>query len=221
FTIESDMLLRMGNGKLKDYHLKQKFNMRKIFFILFFIVTGTAVAQFNIKNPTAISLNGGFYLPYSSETYQTGVNFGFDIQHKIDRIYMFFDLTYNFSSRKNNVQSEYYNNTSSTGLLEISLGTRLYVAETNIKYFVDCGLGLYLENKGSYEIRINGVSKSYPSESNGSLGGNIGIGGDYPLTKDIDFVARVKYHLYFGVGDAPFLNTYFGIMGGIKYNIKF
>jgi hypothetical protein len=211
----------MGNGRLKDYHLKQKPIMKKIFVILFFILTGTAVAQFDIKNPTAVSLNSGFFIPYSSETFKTGVNFGFDLQHKVDPMYMFFNMTYNFSSRKNNVQSEYYKNTSSTGLLEITLGPRLYIADKNIKYFIDGGLGLYMENKGSYEIRINGVSKSYPAESHGSIGGNIGIGGDYPLTKDFDFVARLKYHLYFGVGDAPFLNTYFGIIGGIKYNIKF
>jgi hypothetical protein len=195
--------------------------MRKTLIIIFFIVAGSAFAQFNLKNPTAIRVHSGFFLPYSSETFKTGVNLGFDIQHKIDPAYMFFNLTYNFSSRKNNVQSESYSNTSSTGLLEISLGPRLYFAETNIKYFIDGGLGYYLENKGSYEIKVNGVTTNHPAESNSSVGACIGVGGEYPITKEIDLVANVKYHLYFGVGDAPFLNTYFGILGGIKYNIKF
>lgn len=210
----------MINGKLKDYHLKQKSYMKKVLFVLFILIVGNAIAQFNIKDPTAISLNGGFFLPYSSETFKTGVNIGFDIQHKIDPVYMFFNLTYNVSSRKNNQQSESYNNTSGTGLLEVTLGPRLYIGQTNIKYFIDGGLGLYVEKKGSYDIKINGVTTSYPSESNSSLGGNISVGGEYSITKEVDFVARVKYHLYFGVGDAPFLNTYFGILGGLKYNIK-
>jgi hypothetical protein len=194
--------------------------MQKIFTTIFFLLVSSAFSQFNINNPTAISINSGFFLPYSSETYKTGVNIGFDIQHKLDPVYIFLNLTYNVSSRKNNLQSDYYNNTSGTGLLEISVGPRLYIGKTNFNYFIDGGLGVYFENKGSYDIKINGVTTSHPSESNTSLGGNIGVGGEYSLTDDFDFVARVKYHLYFGVGDAPFLNTYFGITGGIKYNIK-
>lgn len=195
--------------------------MRKLLILILFILAGSVSAQINLKNPTAISINGGFFLPYSSETFKTGVNIGFDIQHKIDPVYAFFNLTYNISSRKNNVQNEYYNNTSSSGLLEVSIGPRLYIGKNDIKYFIDGGLGMYLEKKGSYDIKINGVTTSHPSESNLSLGGNIGGGGEIPLTKDLEFVTRIKYHLYFGVGDAPFLNTYFGIQGGIKYNIKF
>lgn len=195
--------------------------MRKLLILFLFILSSSGIAQINLKNPTAISLNGGFFMPYSSETFKTGVNIGFDIQHKIDPIYAFLNLTYNISSRNNKVPSESYNNTSSTGLLEVSIGPRLYIGRTSLEYFIDGGLGMYLEQKGSYDIKINGVTTSHPSESNMSLGGNIGVGGEFPITDDLDFVGRAKYHLYFGVGDAPFLNTYFGILGGIKYNIKF
>lgn len=192
--------------------------MRKIIILIFFFVVSTSYSQFSLSGPSAISVNAGFFLPYSSETFKSGIGIGFDIQHKVDPIYMFLNLTYNVSSRNNNVPSEYYNNTSGTGILEMSLGPRLYIGQTDIKYFVDGGLGMYIENKGAYEITINGKKTSHPSESNFSVGGTIGAGGEYKISENLDFVGRVKYHLYFGVGDAPFLNTYFGILGGIKYN---
>jgi hypothetical protein len=201
--------------------LNKKSFMQKLIIIFLILFAGIASAQINLKNPIGVSLNGGFYIPYSSETQKTGVCIGIDLQHKIEPIYMFFNLTYNFSSRKNNLSSEYFNNTSSTGLLEMSVGPRLYINNEKMKYFIDGGLGLYMEKKGSYEIKVNGVTTTYPSESNTSLGGNFSFGCEYPISDDIKIVGRVKYHLYFGVGDSPFLNTYFGLLGGIKYNIKF
>lgn len=195
--------------------------MQKLFIIVFILFVSSSFAQFNLNNPTAISVNGGLFLPYSSETLKSGVNIGIDVQHKIDPVYMFLNLTYNVSSRKNNVPCEYYNNTSGSGILEVTLGTRLYIAEKNLKYFIDGGLGLYSEKKGGYDIKINGITTSHASETNSSLGGNFSFGGEYPVAKDVSLVARVKYHLYFGVGDAPFINTYFGIIGGVKYDLKF
>ncbi len=195
--------------------------MKKFLLLSILIIAVNTFAQIDLNNKTSIGAHGGLFLPYSSEIFKSGINLGFDIQYKINPIYMFFNLTYNISSRKNNLQSEYYKNTSNTGLLEISIGTKIKIAETNIKYFIDGGLGVYNENKSSYEIKINGITTSHPSDNNTSLGGNFGVSGEYPITQDIDFVAKVKYHLYFGVGDAPFLNTYFGILGGIKYNVRF
>jgi hypothetical protein len=70
-------------------------------------------------------------------------------------------------------------------------------------------------------MRVDNVSYSYKGVSNGTIGGNIGVGADYPINKDFDLVGRIKYHLYFGVGEDPFINPYFGITAGLKYNIKF
>lgn len=195
--------------------------MRKLFIIILFLISGSVLSQIDLRNPTAIGVHSGFFLPYSSEVFKTGVNIGFDVQHKIDPVYLLFNLTYNISSRKNNKASESYNNTSSTGLLEISTGARLDIKETDITYFIEGGMGYYLEKKGSYDIKINGITTSYQSESNSTLGGNIGFGIEYPITKELDLFAKIKYHLYFGVGDSPFLNTYFGLLGGIKYKIRF
>jgi|WetSurMetagenome_2_1015567.scaffolds.fasta_scaffold09770_3 hypothetical protein len=195
--------------------------MKKFSLIIFLLIANFATAQFDLKNPTAISLNGGFFLPYSSETFKTGVNIGIDIQHKINPVYLFFNLAYNVSARKKIEPSQSYNNTSGSGILEISSGARILIAESNLNYFIDAGLGLYVEKKGAYEMSVNGKLTSFPSENNATLGGNFGVVAEYPLNKDFDFVARAKYHLYFGVGNSPFLNTYFGVMGGIKYNIKF
>jgi hypothetical protein len=195
--------------------------MKNFLLIIFFLIANLSIAQFNFKNPTAISLNGGFFLPYSSEVFKTGVNIGMDVQHKIDPIFLFFNLTYNISARKNVESNQNYKNTSGSGILELTSGARILIAKTNLQYYVDAGLGLYAETKGSYEMNVNGTLTSFPSESNATLGGNFGMSAEYPLTKELDFVARAKYHLYFGVGNSTFLNTYFGITGGIKYNIKF
>lgn len=195
--------------------------MKKLLIIFFFIFAKFATAQFDLHNPSAVTVNGGLFLPYSSEVFKTGINFGIDVQHKLDPVYLFINLSYNFSSRKNTGTNESFNNTSGTGILEVTPGVRLVVAETNLKYFIDAGLGLYIEKKGSYDIKINGITTSYPSENNVTLGGNFGFGAEYPLSKDFDFVAKIKYHLFFGIGNDPFLNTYFGINGGIKYNINF
>jgi hypothetical protein len=195
--------------------------MKKFLLLIFFLIANLSIAQINFKNPTAISLNGGFFLPYSSEIFKTGVNIGVDVQHKINPMYLFFNLTYNISARKNIESSQNYNNTSGSGILELTSGARILITETKLKYYADAGLGLYFENKGAYEMDVNGKLTSFPSESSATLGGNFGVSAEYPLTKELDFVARAKYHLYFGVGNATFLNTYFGITGGIKYNIKF
>jgi hypothetical protein len=194
--------------------------MKKSFIFILFFTASLAFAQTDFLNSTAIGVNGGLFLPYSSESLKSGVSLGIDVQHKINPAYFFFDLTYNFTARKNNVLSESYNNTSGSGLLELSGGARLFIAQTNLKYFIDCGLGLYVETKGAYDIKINGITTSHASESNATLGGNIGFGATYPLNNDLDLVGKIKYHLYFGVGEDPFLNTYFGLSAGIKYNIK-
>jgi hypothetical protein len=194
--------------------------MKKLFIIILFLSSNFVFAQTDLLNKTAIGVTGGLFLPYSSESLKSGVSLGIDVQHKLNPAYFFFNLNYNFSDRQNNIPSQYYKNTSGSGLLELSGGVRLYVAETKLKYFIDCGLGLYVESKGSYNIKINDITTSHPSESNATLGGNIGFGATYPLNNDLDFIGKIKYHLYFGVGDDPFLNTYFGISAGIKYNIK-
>jgi hypothetical protein len=196
--------------------------MKKLLILILFLSANFSPAQFSLKNPTAVSLNAGFFLPYSSETFNTGVSMGFDVQHKIDPAYLFFCLNYNFSSRKEIIPNQFFNSTSSTGILEVTGGVRLFFAESkNIKYFFDCGLGFYLENKGGYNIVINNESYSYKSVSNGTIGGNLGFGAVYPINNDFDLIGKIKYHLYFGVGDDPFLNTYFGLSAGLKYNIKF
>jgi hypothetical protein len=196
--------------------------MKKSLLLILFLTANFTFAQFSLKNPTAVSLNTGFFLPYSSEVFNTGVSIGMDIQHKISPAYLFFVINYNISSRKEILPNQYFNNTSGTGILEVLGGVRLYFSESkNLKYFFDCGLGLYVENKGSYEMRVDNVSYSYKGVSNGTIGGNIGVGADYPINKDFDLVGRIKYHLYFGVGEDPFINPYFGITAGLKYNIKF
>jgi hypothetical protein len=194
--------------------------MKKIFLLIFFIATNFAFAQFDFRDPTSVTLNGGFFLPFSSEVFKTGINIGLDVQHKIDPIYIYIDLAYNASSRKNNNSYQDYENTSSTSITELLGGARIFFAKTNLNYFLDLGIGFYLEKKGSYTIKENGIKTEYPSESNTTFGGNFGVGAEYPLSKDFDFVAKAKYNMYFGVGNDPFLNTYFCISGGIKYNIK-
>jgi hypothetical protein len=216
-----DTTLKTADGKSKDYLLKHfKKIMKKLFIYFFILASGIVSSQTSLLNNASIGASGGLFLPYSSETLKTGVSLGIEAQYKIAPSYLFFDMTYNFSDRKSNIPSEYYNNTSSSGLFVLSGGIRLYIAETRVKYFVDCGLGLYAESKGSYIIKSNGITTSHPSESNGTVGGNIGFGATYPLNSDFDFIGKIKYHLYFGVGEDPFLNTYFGISAGVKYNIK-
>lgn len=195
--------------------------MKKALLLAFILVSNFALAQFDFKNPTAISLNTGFFFPYSSEVFKTGVNLGADIQHKLDPIYIYLSLVYNNSARKTNEPNEYYENTSGTSITEITGGGRLYIGENKFKYLADFGIGFYFEKKGSYRMRQGGIMTEYPSENNITFGGSFGIGAEYPINNDFEFVAKLKYHLYFGVGNDPFLNPYFALTGGIKYNIKF
>ena len=188
---------------------------------MFVVISNFAFAQFDLKNPTAITLNAGFFLPYSSEVFKSGANFGIDIQHKLDPINIYLSLAHNSSSRKNNEPNEFYENTSGTSITELTGGARMYMGNYSIKYLIDFGIGFYFEKKGSYNIKQNGITTTYSSENNTTFGGNFGIGGEYPLNNDFDLVGKLKYHLYFGVGNDPFINPYFSITAGIKYNIKF
>ena len=194
--------------------------MRKTILIFIFFISNFAFAQFDFRDPTGVSVNGGFFLPFSSSVYKTGFNLGLDVQHKIDPVYLFVSVANNFSSRKEISPNEGFSNNSSTNLTELLAGARIPIGDKNLKYFIDVGMGFYFEKKGSYTLRLGGISSEYPTENNTTFGGNVGIVAEYPLNKDFDFVARAKYHLYFGVGNDPFLNTYFTLTGGIKYNIK-
>jgi hypothetical protein len=194
--------------------------MKKTLLILLILFSNFAFAQFDLKNPTAFTLNAGFFLPYSSEVFKSGASFGIDVQHKLDPIHIYLSLVHNSSSRKNNEPNEFYENTSGTSITEFTGGARMYMGNYDIKYFLDFGIGFYFESKGSYNIKQNGITTINSSEKNTTFGGNFGVGAEYPLNNDFDLVGKLKYHLYFGVGNDPFINPYFALTAGIKYNIK-
>jgi len=194
--------------------------MKKTFLLILVVISNFAFAQFDLNNPTAVSINGGFFLPYSSEVFKSGVSIGADIQHKLNPIHIYLSLMYNSSSRKTSEPNEFYENTSGTSITEVTGGGRMYIGYNDLKYILDFGIGFYLEKKGSYNIKQNGVMTNYPSENNTTFGGNFGAGLEYPLNSDFDVVGKIKYHLYFGVGNDPFINPYFTLTAGIKYNIK-
>jgi len=195
--------------------------MKKIFLIIAFLISNFAFAQFDIHNPTSVTVNGGFFIPYSSEVFKSGVSIGADIQHKLDPVHIYLSLLYNSSSRKTSEPNELFENTSGTSITEITGGARLYYGYNKLQYLIEFGIGFYLERKGSYNMKQNGILTSYPSENNTTFGGNFGAGVEYPLNDDFDIVGKIKYHLYFGVGNDPFINPYFSVLGGIKYNIRF
>ena len=197
--------------------------MKKLYIIIFILFYTLTFAQSSSMKMSAFSINTGLFIPYSSTVFNSGAILGLGIQHKINNANLIMDLNYNFSSRQEIKPNVYYKNTSGTGVLEFSGGVRIFFAQNNsLKYFFDLGLGFYMENKGSYEIITSGNPPSkHISESNTTVGGHIAVGADYPLNNDLDLVGKVNYHLYFGVGDDPFLNPYFNISAGLKYHFNF
>ena len=195
--------------------------MKKTVLVLFIIfITKIATAQIDLKDPTAVTFSAGFFLPYSSDVFKSGATIGIDVQHKVEPVFLFLSLAYNSSERKKMESSQNFENKSGTSITEILFGARLYPVSNKLKYFLDIGMGCYFERKGSYSLLENGNIVTYPSENNTTFGGNFGAGIEYPINRDFDFVAKGKYHLYFGVGNDPFINAYFGITAGVKYNIK-
>lgn len=197
--------------------------MKKLFLIIFILLSTFTFSQTSSTKMSAISVNTGLFIPYSSSVFNSGVLFGAELQHKIGNANLILNLNYNFSSRQEVKPNVFYKNTSGTGVLEFSGGVRMFFAQNNnLRYFFDLGLGVYEESKGAYDIITSGNPPGgHNSESNTTLGGNIGVGADYPLNNDLDVVGKIKYHLYFGVGDDPFLNPYFNISAGIKYHFNF
>jgi hypothetical protein len=197
--------------------------MKKLFLIIFILLSNLTYTQTNNNKMSALSINTGFFIPYSSEVFKSGVILGLGLQHKINNANFILDLNYNFSSHKEVTPNVYFKNTSGTGILEFSGGVRMFFAQNNnLKYFFDLGLGVYVESKGSYDIILSGKPpEKRISESNTTIGGNIGVGVDYPLNNDLDLTGKIKYHLYFGVGEDPFLNPYFNLSAGIKYHFNF
>jgi len=53
------------------------------------------------------------------------------------------------------------------------------------------------------------------STSNSNFGMNVGAGIDVPMSKQVDLVAKAKYHIIFTKGEST---TYGGIYGGVNYN---
>ena len=189
--------------------------MKKTVILLLLFISFKSYSQdiFGGKN-LAISPQLGLFFPYSSGTLNTSFNIGVDVEYKLNPVYAFADLVYNSTSRKN------VDNISGSSILEFNAGPRVYFPSSKFNYFAEVGIGIYYITKGEYKETVNGITTQYPSVSSASPGINFGAGLETYLTKDLNLKVKGRYHLYFGKGDEPIINTYFGIYAGVCYRLN-
>lgn len=148
-------------------------------------------------------------MPFDKNGYQRSANMGFNISYSyFPGTAVYVDVTYNFLRMSDN----YYDFDGKTsGLMEATMGARLYGPEVNPKIFFDFGLGYY-QKFYYYEDSYGGFT-----ETKDDLGINIGLGTDVIIHKDLSFSAKGKLHfINFIIGERPLI--YWGIYSGIKYN---
>ncbi|MBL7129272.1 MAG: outer membrane beta-barrel protein [Ignavibacteria bacterium] len=183
----------------------------KTFLVILLLLIISSVGNSQSKYPYwSVNVTGGGTLPVGSfgDGYNVGGNAGVDVVYHIDPYWAVFgNGTYNFLKMKNLGSSS-----PSSSYIEATVGPRYYFSQKKVKAYGDVGVGLYTFHQGSY----TSGTISIPSDSHSDFGMNIGAGVEVPISKEIDFVGKVKYHVIFTEVKTT---NYGGIYGGINFRI--
>lgn len=174
--------------------------MKKSLLLILLMLLVSSIGNTQSKYPYwSVNVTGGGTLPLGSfgDEYDFGGNAGVDVVYHIDQFWAAYgNGTYNFLKYKGTTSSS-----TTASLLEVTAGPRYYISTGKTKAHLDAGMGLYTQTLGS--------------SSSSNLGMNVGAGIDVPMSKQVDLVAKAKYHIIFTKGQST---TYGGIYGGVNYN---
>ncbi len=183
--------------------------MKKLLLVLT-LLTFIPALNFAQQNLT-LGIFGGVIIP--TGTFADGFNLsptvGVESYYPVDKnIDVVADIGYSFLSLKNagNLVSNY-----SYYTLESSGGIRLNLMPAKQKFFIEALIGGY-----TFGVNYTSGGLTY-SSSTTSFGLNAGIGVLFPLSQQIEFAAKGKYHYIF---TAVSPTSYVGFTGGFNYKFR-
>jgi opacity protein-like surface antigen len=202
-----------------------------VFFSLFLFLTQNISAQNNIS----ISFGGGYVSSAINKTklpyWENGYLINFTSDYKItDKIALFFSSSFQkhfFNESLINIAVpavlgyRYSINVENSSVIELSIGSKLYLTNSRIKPYLGVGTGLLLINQGKVEITnwMDGnpnKSTSLYSNSDESYSlaqFNLSLGLEIELINNLQFVLEGKLINGFG---GP---SYFPLTASIKFGL--
>lgn len=163
----------------------------------FVVLSDTAFAQ---RSPVKITVYGGGTLPIGSfgDGNEASANTGVDIQYMINRNWsVYANGSYNFLSPKADI-------VESSHIIEATVGPRYTYNFGGASFIGEAGAGLY-----NFSSKIGGVTAS-----DSHFGVNGGAGLEVPVSNQVNFVGKVKFHNVFTEGEST---SYMGGYAGFNY----
>ena len=183
--------------------------MRKLVLIIIVLSINLSFSQQELSQlkPWSVTLIGGAFMPIGNQEYKRTADMGADISYKYyPSVSIYLNITYNFLENSH----FYYNyQVPEYGLLEATMGTRIYLNPNIDNTFLELGFGYYQ--------KFSHTETGYSSNNNpDEFGINAGVGYDIISDPIITVPIKVKIHyVNFLGGDNIF---YWGIYTGVKYS---
>lgn len=169
-------------------------------FALFLTLTFVTETSFAQRSPIKITVYGGGTLPIGSfgDGTEASANTGVDIQYSINRNWsVYANGSYNFLSPKSDL-------VESSHIIEATVGPRYSYNLGGASFIGEAGAGLY-----NFSSKIGGQTFS-----SSDFGVNAGAGLEVPVSTQVNFVGKVKFHNVFTEGEST---SYMGGYAGFNY----
>ena len=164
--------------------------------------TGNETEQKLQKSNWSFTVSGGFTNPefFHSANYNIAGNFGFEAAFRnTSKSELFWNLNYNKVSVDNNFLN-------TRNIIDITFGPRFFFGNNKIAAFTEIGAGLYFYN----HIREQNIKPNAMV-----IGGKVGPGMIFGISKHIAITAKSDMHLVFDEGRHP--GGFLTVSGGLKY----
>ena len=208
--------------------------MKRIIFIIFFLSV-FFISEVSAQNKFSFSLGGGYVtsaldktkLPYWEDGYLINFSSDYKVTKEIS-IFLSSSFQQNyFNSKLVDIVVpaiagyRYSISGEKSNIIELSVGSRLYISDTRVKPYLGIGTGLLIINQGKVEITnwMEGNpnrSTSLYSNSNKNYNVaqiNIGLGFEVKIINNFNLVLDGKLISCFG---GP---TYFPLIASVKYDL--
>jgi hypothetical protein len=181
--------------------------MKKLtfFFALVLLISSSSFAQ---QGLFSLGVNGGVMVPMGDfgDAYKVSPAIGLEAVYQITpEIDIVANAVYNILSSK-------YTYTNTTiYYIEGTAAARYNFVKDKGVFFGEAGIGMY-----DFSTKYTLLGTEYSSSSS-DFGINLGVGGKYPIDKNLDLIGKIRFHNIFTKGTST---NYISLGAGINYNFR-